>query len=386
VLLGDSASVGVEDRFHRHYESTDEAARLWGTPLGELTRLRTWDIFDRFLPQSGRIADIGGGPGTHAAYLIERDYSVCLVDPVPHHVSKAQQLVGGQIDCRVGDARDLPFEDESFEAVLLMGPLYHLVDAADRTRALSEAWRVLKPGGRLLSEVITRYAWIIDATVKGLLAETDVYESFEINLTTGLSNDPERSPEPVFFAYFHHPDEVAPELAANHFERISLIAVEGFAGHVANLDRALQHPELLLRTLRLIEAEPSLLGASGHLIAVANRPRNSGVGLAGVELVETLGAGPTHISGRPGEMGHVPVVGAAVATGVGQSLERLRHHVLGDAQRDRDPVQALAKLLRLVDEVPKSRRWPPHRLRHDLHDPLTSPLCLVPFGRHQPSP
>jgi SAM-dependent methyltransferase len=273
--LGDSAAVGIEGRFHVHYESIDESARLWGTPLGELTRLRTWDIFDRFLPSAGRIADVGGGPGTHATYLADRGYSVCLVDPVAHHVSKAEELGGGRIDCRVGDARELPFEDESFDAVLLMGPLYHLVNTADRGRALREAWRVLRPGGRLLAEVISRYAWIIDATVKGLLAEPDVFASFEINLDTGLSNDPERSPEHVFWAYFHHPDEVLPELSANGFEATTLVGVEGFAGHAANLDGALENPDALLRTLRLVETEPSLLGASGHLMAIANRPRNT---------------------------------------------------------------------------------------------------------------
>src|SRR4051794_4391844 len=175
--LGDSAAVGIDDRFHLHYESVDEAARLWGTPLGELTRLRTWDIFDRFLPRTGRIADIGGGPGTHAAYLADRGYDVCLVDPVPHHVSQAEQSTGGRVDCRLGDARELPFEDGSFDAVLLMGPLYHLVNATDRARALKEAWRVLRPNGTLLAEVISRYAWIIDATANGQLSDPGVYES-----------------------------------------------------------------------------------------------------------------------------------------------------------------------------------------------------------------
>jgi SAM-dependent methyltransferase len=270
--LGDSAVVGVQDRFHRHYEAIDEAARLWGTPLGELTRLRTWDIFDRFLPATGRVADVGGGPGTHAAHLADRGYDVCLLDPVASHVKQAKQRGGDRVDCRIGDARELPFENESFDAVLMMGPLYHLVNAPDRARALREAWRVLRPGGRLLAEVISRYAWIIDATVKGLLAEPDVYESFEINLSTGLSNDPDRSPEQVFWAYFHHPDEVLPELSANGFDAAVLIAVEGFAGHAANLAIALENSDALLRTLRLVEAEPSLLGASGHLMAIADRP------------------------------------------------------------------------------------------------------------------
>jgi 2-polyprenyl-3-methyl-5-hydroxy-6-metoxy-1,4-benzoquinol methylase len=78
--------VVVDERMRRHYELNDESARLWESPRGDLTRLRTWDIFDRFLPPSGRIADVGGGPGTHAAHLAALGYDVMLVDSVPRHV------------------------------------------------------------------------------------------------------------------------------------------------------------------------------------------------------------------------------------------------------------------------------------------------------------
>jgi SAM-dependent methyltransferase len=67
----------------------DEAGRLWATARGELTRRRTGDIFERFLPESGRVADIGGGPGTHASHLSGLGYEVVLVDPVPKHIEQA---------------------------------------------------------------------------------------------------------------------------------------------------------------------------------------------------------------------------------------------------------------------------------------------------------
>ncbi len=76
----------IEGRVARGYDVTDEEARLWKPGVGELVRLRTWDIFDRFLPPQGRILDVGGGPGAHAAYLAERGYRVVLLDPVEKHV------------------------------------------------------------------------------------------------------------------------------------------------------------------------------------------------------------------------------------------------------------------------------------------------------------
>lgn len=61
----------IEGRVLRRYELTDEGERLWKPGLGDLVRLRTWDIFDRFLPPRGKIIDVGGGPGAHAAHLAQ---------------------------------------------------------------------------------------------------------------------------------------------------------------------------------------------------------------------------------------------------------------------------------------------------------------------------
>jgi SAM-dependent methyltransferase len=140
-------------------------------------RLRTWDILDRHLPEGSRIADVGGGPGTHAAYLAGRGHDVVLIDPVPRHLEAAAARAAARPEApfRVerADARDLPLPDASVDAVLLMGPLYHLVEAADRLAALGEASRVLRPGGRIFAEVIGRYAWVMDATLRGLLGDAE---------------------------------------------------------------------------------------------------------------------------------------------------------------------------------------------------------------------
>lgn len=272
-LATDTAAMDSDDRLRRHYELDDEADRLWSTARGTLTRLRTWDIFERFLPPRGRVADIGGGPGTHATHLAERGYEVVLVDPVPRHIDQATRAGDtSSFSCHLGDARELPLPDASFDAALLLGPLYHLADAADRQRALREALRVLRPGGRLLAEVITRHTWIIDATSQGLLGNQEVWATFELNLRSGLSNDPGRVPDEVFWAYFHRADEIGPEVERADFDNESLVAVEGFAGRLGNLEELLAAPEQLLRALRLTESEPSLLGVSTHVIAVASKP------------------------------------------------------------------------------------------------------------------
>lgn len=259
----------TDRRVLRRYELDDEAGRLWRPGVGDLVRLRTWDIFGRFLPGPGRVADVGGGPGTHAKHLLDRGYEVVLVDPVRRHIDQAVELTGGRARCMLGDARRLDLDDESFDAVLLMGPLYHLHDPQDRLAALTEASRILRPGGRLIAEVITRHAWMLDATAKGIIDDPAVRAEFSVNIESGLSSDPERLRDGGFWAYFHRVEAIRDEVESAGFVESSLIGVEGHAWLLGNLKQLLEEPDPLLDVLRTIENEPSLLGMSAHVIAAA---------------------------------------------------------------------------------------------------------------------
>jgi SAM-dependent methyltransferase len=256
------------------YEAYDEDARLWQPGRGDLVRLRTWDIFDRFLPAGGRVLDVGGGPGTHAAHLADRGDHVTLIDPVPRHVARAHARARARAGSApfavcLGDATRLPVPSGSVDAVVLMGPHYHLVERADRLVALAEARRVLRPGGRLLTEVISRHAWTLDATVKGLTGSPEVWADVEHTVETGLSQDPVTAAPGSFWAYFHRPDELTVELAVTGFEDVALVAVEGFAWLLGDLERRMSEPGPILAAVRLTEREPSMLGCSAHIMGVA---------------------------------------------------------------------------------------------------------------------
>ncbi|GAB3151773.1 class I SAM-dependent methyltransferase [Microbispora hainanensis] len=107
---------------------------------------RTQDVLRRALPSPpARVLDVGGGTGVHAEWLVADGYEVELLDPVPLHVERARALPG--VTARLGDARDLPLPDASADAVLLLGPLYHLPGRADRIAALAEARRVVRLEG-----------------------------------------------------------------------------------------------------------------------------------------------------------------------------------------------------------------------------------------------
>jgi SAM-dependent methyltransferase len=267
--------VETDARVIRRYELDDEAGRLWRPGIGDLLRLRTWEIFDRFLPSGGRVADVGGGPGTHAKRLVDLGYDVVLVDPVSRHIEHAMDLTEGRAECVLGDARNLELSDDSFDAVLLMGPLYHLPDPKDRLMALRESLRVLRPGGRLISEVITRHAWVLDATARGIISDPAVRAGFEVNIERGLSSDPETLRDGGFWAYFHRIQEVADEVEAAGFVDASLIGVECHAWLLGNLVDLVRDPGPLLEVLRLVESQPELLGMSAHVITTATKPSTS---------------------------------------------------------------------------------------------------------------
>jgi ubiquinone/menaquinone biosynthesis C-methylase UbiE len=254
-----------------HYDSYDEQARLFKPGEGDLTRLRTWELFARYLPPGARVADVGGGPGTHAAHLMAAGHDLVLIDPVSRHVAAARAK---GVRAEVGDARELPLPAASVDAVLLMGPLYHLIDPADRRQALAEARRVLRPGGVLLAEMITRHSWTMDAIRRGL-DEPRVWAEFDSIQRIGTAAEPAQREPGGFFAYFHRPEELRDELAAAGFPAAELLAVEGFAHLLPGLAARMREPQAILRAVRLTENDPSMLGASLHVVGVARSAENT---------------------------------------------------------------------------------------------------------------
>jgi SAM-dependent methyltransferase len=196
---------------------------------------------------------------------------VHLLDPVAAHVEQATGL--GLASALVGDARELPYEDERFDAVLLLGPLYHLHERADRVRALAEARRVVRPGGLVAAAVISRYASTIDG-LRGLLEQDGFEASIQRDLEDGRHTNPDRRPRWFTTAYFHLPEAVPSELEDAGLADADVRAIEGPAWMVAGLGAQLEDPqrrERLLRAVERVERAPSLLGASAHLMAIGTR-------------------------------------------------------------------------------------------------------------------
>ncbi len=254
-----------EPNLERFYESRYvEDDRLRATPHGRLEFERTRELLHRQLPPApARVLDIGGGTGVHAQWLAQEGYEVHLVDLVPGHVEIAACLPG--VSASVGDARSLEQPADWADAVLLLGPLYHLVSASDRETALAEARRVARPGGLVAAAAIGRYAGLLDLAALGILNQ-ESEPAVRRTIETGL-HDPRLG---FTTAYLHLPQELAEELRRAGLTRVEVFGVEGPTGPALDahgIERVDEFLPSAIASARVVECDPALLAASAHFLA-----------------------------------------------------------------------------------------------------------------------
>ncbi|HEV2374094.1 MAG TPA: class I SAM-dependent methyltransferase [Streptosporangiaceae bacterium] len=266
----------VDPAIESHYSTGYERSRLFPGGRPSLEFVRSLELLGRLLPAPpARVLDVGGGPGTYAAPLARRGYRVHLVDPVPLHVEQASRAAGSDpaasFTAALGDARELAVPDESQDAVLLFGPLYHLTDAADRQQALAEARRVLVPGGRLLAVAVCRFASLLDGLYRGWLDDPDFRPIVDQDLADGQHRNPDPVGRPEFFttAYFHTPDGLAEEVGQAGFTSVAVYGVEGPGWPLRQEWADPRRREQILFAARSVETQPAMAGFSLHLIAAA---------------------------------------------------------------------------------------------------------------------
>lgn len=263
-----------------YYETTDESVRLQRLE-SELELLRTRDILARHLPSApAEILDVGGGPAVHSYWLSSLGHRVHLVDLVPKHIEMAEKLAARfpnttLSSMTVGDARQLKFPDQSMDVVVMLGPLYHLVRSTDRQAALCEAWRVLRPGGVLMVEAISRYFPLVKVLTRNMLTDSRLAPIVTRTMHTGQHRP---DPDLDFFttAFFHHPSGLKREVARAGFVPGNIFAVEGPVRLLKDFGQHWQmraRREWLLGLARQLEQEQVLLGISGHMILTARKAK-----------------------------------------------------------------------------------------------------------------
>ena len=254
-----------------YYERGEEQDRL-AVSHGLLEFERTREIVLRHLPPPPAVvADIGGGPGRYALWLARLGYSVLHRDLMPLHVEQLRQAAGGdpRVQSAVADARRLDLHDQSADAVLLLGPLYHLDRRSDRLQVLTEARRVVRDGGPVFAAAISRWATRMDGVLRLRLYER--YPAVEAMLPS-LERTGRMPPfhQAAFCGYAHRPGQLRAELIASGLRVVDLVSVEGPAFLLDDLEERLADDEarrVVMEASRALERVPELLGIGPHLLA-----------------------------------------------------------------------------------------------------------------------
>lgn len=235
-------------------------------------------MMEKYIRPGDRVLDIGGGPGRYSIHFAKMGCAVTLVDLSPGNIRFAKDKAaeaGVKFDAYAANCLELDTLDlGEFDHVLLMGPLYHLKEDADRKMAVEQAMLHLKTGGNLYASFILNFAGIIYDLKNGGYVEQDFAEGTQ---TACLIDDILQGRDyigPAFSsARFSCPDNILPFMAQFPLKKLHLFGQEGIL--------SVNEPELMKRSQgeincwieiakKLLE-EPSLLALSEHAMYIGQK-------------------------------------------------------------------------------------------------------------------
>jgi len=266
----------INSNIDNFYTATSEEGRL-EIGLGPLEFERCKDLISRYLPKKGVIADVGGGPGVYAEWLASMGHDVHLIEPVEKHIKQAnKRSKQGKKPFKavLGEAQKLDLPDSFADVVIMHGPLYHLQFKKDRLKALSEAKRVLKPGGVILAFAINHSASAIVYFLNGAIHIPEINQMCREELTTGLHHPPPNVPGIFTTSFFHRPKQLRDELEEAGFVYNNTFAIEGMIWLDKNYFETRADDKkktAVMELLKLTESDPELLTLSPHMMIAGRK-------------------------------------------------------------------------------------------------------------------
>jgi len=243
----------------------------------QLERDITWRYLEKYLLPKGAVLEIGAATGVYTVELARRGYTVTAVDLSPTLLELCRERVAGEgleknVRFFVADGRDLSdIKNNTFDAVLLMGPLYHLVLEEDRKTALREAFSRLKPGGVILSSFISRYG-IWGDLMKNI--PHWIENQSEVRSVIEQGREPDDKARGGFRGYFAKVSEIAPLHEEIGFQTMVVAGVEPAISADDESYNKLEDTrrKLWFDLLYELSVEESLIASSRHLLYIGVRP------------------------------------------------------------------------------------------------------------------
>ena len=245
------------------YRRKDESDRLTKSKAARVEFLTTVRYIEKYLTPGAKILDIGAGAGEYSLHFARQGYPVSALELADANISafRAKTTPEDRVDLAQGNALDLRrYSDSTFDIVLLLGPLYHLHEDADKLRCIEEAKRVCKPDGKIFFGFISNDMVIL--TMQQL--HPDYLLSGDYDKETFRLDD--------FPFVFHTLDRCRALLQKAGIDVLHEVASDGASEVLKDLVNGLDDAsyEQYLRYHFYICEKPEFLGMSNHLLFVGN--------------------------------------------------------------------------------------------------------------------
>lgn len=256
------------------YENYKEEDRLTTNNARKIEFITTVKAFNEVFPAGAKMLDCAAGTGIYSFYYAEKGFDVTALDITPRHINFInQKLKDKSYDMKtfVNDAADLSmFDDETFDIVLCMGPVYHLTDKYKREKCLSECTRVLKKGGILAVSYINRF-YIFPC----IAADNKKYLNADFAKTL-IETGTIKHDDPNCFwtdSYYSIPEEVEKSLEDAHVEVIDHLASDGISPLISEKIDCMNDKEFKIWCdyHYAVCRQKSILGASNHGLIIGRR-------------------------------------------------------------------------------------------------------------------
>ena len=280
------------EKIKNYYSKFDEKNRLQNDNSGKLEFLMTMGILEKYLPHPAEMAvadgasvksdgeisilDLGGGAGAYSFPHAKKGYKVTLADLSETLLSQAKKQkeedkVQNLVSCDQVNATDLScYKDNSFDVVLLFGPLYHLTEKDEREKCVGEIRRVLKTGGKVFASfiphlsgsiaLVQRFCWSPDQVDINTLEECFNSGKFKNLSDNGFQE-----------GYYPASEEIENLFAASGFEKQQLRSIRGFGYEKEDVIFKFKNKSVFSKILELIDstaADKSIIEMCGHAMYI----------------------------------------------------------------------------------------------------------------------
>lgn len=247
--MRDNVKEYYNDNFEREWDRLNN-------PYSAIEFHSTMYLINKYFPKKGSICDIGSGPGRYSIELLKNGYDVTLFELSDKELQLAKERIeslGLRAEAYICEnALNLHLlESNKYDAILLMGPMYHVLEEFNRDKILNEAYRILKSGGVAIIAYFNSWG-ILKA---GVTEFSDTFNNIE-NIYSYLDEQKCGTEESFTSVYRSIPEKALKEVKKAGFNILSYAGAEGFLSGIEDrINKLANENELVYKNLVKVAAE-----------------------------------------------------------------------------------------------------------------------------------